>query len=83
MFNGAMVIIVDGSSIPHTAPVPIKLEDYTLPANSLIFASIHSMHHDKEYWGDPENFRIDRWIGEDGELLRHEDHFMPFSTGKH
>ena len=58
------------------------VEGYTLPAGCFILASLYNMHRDKEYWGDPDVFRIDRWFDGKGGLLLHESHFLPFSTGK-
>ena len=34
-----------------------------------------------EYWGDPEEFRPERFIDESGKLIVHEQ-FLPFSFGK-
>ena len=58
------------------------VEGYTFPENSLIFGNLYSIHHDEKYWGDPQNFRIDRWIDDKGQPLYHADHFMPFSIGE-
>lgn len=76
------VSFLAGFSAPHTARQDTDFAGYTIPAGSLVLANIFAMHHDKEYWGDPEVFRIDRWIGEDGQFLLHDEYFMPFSIGK-
>lgn len=47
-----------------------------------MLGSIYTIHHDKTYWLDADTFKIGRWIDENGELVSHEDHFMPFSTGE-
>ena len=67
---------------PHTVRKDTVVEGYTLPAGCFILASLYNMHRDKEYWGDPDVFRIDRWFDGKGGLLLHESHFLPFSTGK-
>jgi len=36
---------------------------------------------DKVYWKDPENFRPERWISDNGSVVKH-DHYIPFSIGK-
>lgn len=66
---------------PHTVTEDTEVRGYTIPANSVIFGNIYSAHHDKSYWGDPEVFRIGRWIGENGEFIPHDGYFMPFSKG--
>lgn len=36
---------------------------------------------DRKLWGDPENFRPERFISEDGKLLRPEA-LIPFGSGE-
>ncbi|KAF6033272.1 hypothetical protein EB796_008420 [Bugula neritina] len=67
---------------PHTVDKPTQVEGYTIPPNTLVQPNLYFIHHDDQYWTDPDKFNINRWIGEDGELLKHEGHFMPFSIGK-
>ena len=67
---------------PHTVHKPTEVKGHILMPNCVIFASLYAMHHDKDYWGDPFTFRIDRWIDDKGELMKHEGHFYPFSTGE-
>lgn len=59
-----------------------EVNGYTFPKDSLIFGDLYAMHHSVDYWGDPQNFRIDRWIGDKGELLQHSELFLPFSSGE-
>lgn len=48
----------------------------------MILANFSDAHHDKTYWGDPDNFRPERFIDhEKQEIIKHKA-FMPFSTGK-
>ena len=77
-----LFFILAGFAAPHTTEYDTDFDGYTIPAGSLILANIFAMHHDKDYWGDPEVFRIDRWIGTNGEFLLHDEHFMPFSMGE-
>ncbi|XP_036150628.1 probable cytochrome P450 304a1 [Monomorium pharaonis] len=37
------------------------------------------MHHDPDLWGDPEVFRPERFLKEDGQLAK--DFSLPFSFG--
>ena len=74
------VTIVPGALF-HATKEPDTYQGYEIPADSLIMYSVWGVHHDKEYWKDPEVFRPERWIGEDGKILDHSTHFMPFGTG--
>jgi len=38
------------------------------------------MHHDPDLWGDPEIFRPERFLKEDGQLAK--DISLPFGFGK-
>ncbi|KAK7791197.1 hypothetical protein R5R35_009363 [Gryllus longicercus] len=68
-------------AMPHLTVEDTKLDGYDIPKNTLIFANVNSAHMDKDYWGDPEEFRPDRFLDEKGELLR-RDVTMPFGAGK-
>ena len=65
----------------HTVQEATIVNGYTIPPGAVVLADIYGLHHNKEYWGDPDTFRIDRWIDENGELKHHEAYFMPFSVG--
>lgn len=42
---------------------------------------MYGAHNDKKVWGDPENFRPERYIGADGKIVK-KDNAMPFGAGK-
>ena len=43
----------------------------------MVFYNIHRFHNDKDYWGDPEVFRPERFLDN-----KHRDRFIPFGFGK-
>ena len=49
---------------------PAQLGGYHIPANCRVFSDLHSVMHDPEFWGDPEVFRPERFLGSDGPRLR-------------
>ena len=55
---------------------------YRIPKNTVILANLRDAHHNKEYWGDPEVFRPERFIDESGNKIIKHEAFMPFSAGK-
>lgn len=69
------------SAVPITGPRRVlkttTLGDYVLPQNTTILMGIESVHHDKDYWVDPEVFRPERFL-ENRDLM---DHFMGFGQG--
>jgi methyl farnesoate epoxidase/farnesoate epoxidase len=42
---------------------------------------LSSVHNEKSYWGDPEAFRPERFIGPDGKLIKSE-YLMAFGIGR-
>ncbi|XP_025098756.1 cytochrome P450 2B4-like [Pomacea canaliculata] len=68
-------------SAPHSTACDVEFSGYNIPKGTLIMPNLYSVLHAPETWGDPENFRPERFIGEDGKLLRFEE-LIPFSIGR-
>ncbi|KAJ8970474.1 hypothetical protein NQ317_017740 [Molorchus minor] len=47
--------------------------------DTTVLISLYSVHYDKEYWIDPENFRPERFLDDEGKLLPHE-RLIPFGN---
>ena len=63
-----------------------ELKGYgAIPKGTAFMINTWSLHHDKAFWGDPENFRPERFLDEDGEVLAadhpNRKHLLPFSAG--
>jgi hypothetical protein len=65
----------------HTPLEDTHLGGYFIPKRTVCLMHIQSAHLDPRHWDNPEDFNPDRWIGQDGKLLRHEA-FYPFSIGE-
>ncbi|XP_025099492.1 cytochrome P450 2J6-like [Pomacea canaliculata] len=68
-------------SLPHATPCDVEFGGYMIPKGTLVIPNLHSVMSDPETWGDPDRFRPERFIGEDGKQWRPEE-FIPFSTGR-
>ncbi|CAL8092016.1 unnamed protein product [Orchesella dallaii] len=69
-------------SVYHKAIKDTEIGGYFVPNNSVVFFSIYDAHHDAGYWGDPNQFRPERFLDKSGtKLIRHEP-LIPFSSGK-
>ena len=68
-------------SVPHTTSQDTTVGGYAIPKGTMVIPFLYSCHHDYDIWGDPENFRPERWIDDKGALRKHEA-YMPFSIGK-
>ncbi|XP_062550245.1 probable cytochrome P450 305a1 [Armigeres subalbatus] len=66
---------------PRRALSDCTLGGYRVPKNTTIMMSLRTVHMDQEHWGDPENFRPERFIGPDGKITNTE-RLIPFGLGR-
>ncbi|GBM58604.1 Cytochrome P450 2J6 [Araneus ventricosus] len=60
-----------------------KIGDYDILKGTNVMANIYALHNDPKYWKDPDVFRPERFLHEDGTLKMHRlDSYAPFSLGK-
>ncbi|XP_040148940.1 cytochrome P450 2U1 isoform X3 [Ictidomys tridecemlineatus] len=57
------------------------LQGYTIPKGTLILPNLWSVHRDPTIWEKPEDFYPDRFLDDQGQLLKKE-FFIPFGIGK-
>ncbi|XP_017882731.1 methyl farnesoate epoxidase-like [Ceratina calcarata] len=72
---------VGPTSIPHRAIVDTDLLGYEIKRNYTLLANFKSVHMSKEHWGDPEVFRPERFIDENGKFIT-DSWLMPFGLGR-
>ena len=72
-------------SVPHSTAQECQLEGATLPKGTHILPNVWSLHHDEKFWGDPWQFRPERFLDDQGMVLPadHENrkHLLPFGAG--
>lgn len=64
----------------------VSLEDtefmgYDIPKGTLIFPALQGAHFDEKRWDEPNEFRPERFLDENGKMAPRLDHGMPFSAG--
>ncbi|GFN79605.1 cytochrome p450 2j5 [Plakobranchus ocellatus] len=67
--------------LPRKVLESFKMNGYNIPKDTIIFLNMHSSLHDAKVWGDPENFRPERFLDAKGNLINHEE-LVPFGLGK-
>ncbi|KAF7987707.1 hypothetical protein HCN44_003570 [Aphidius gifuensis] len=67
-------------SVAHRAIQNTKLFGYDIPVDTIMMTNLTAMHNDPDTWGDPENFRPERFLNDQGQLGK--DYSMPFGNGK-
>ena len=60
----------------------IEFEGYTIPANAHVIPLLHSVHMSEELWENPEKFRPERFLTEDGQRVVKPANFLPFGSGQ-
>jgi len=66
---------------PHRATRDMEFHGYNIPKDTMVFANVYGVHHDPAVYKDPDSFIPERFLGDEGNILRREA-FCPFSTGK-
>nr|CAD7588588.1 unnamed protein product [Timema genevievae] len=69
-------------SIPHRAVKDTTLQGYNIPKDTMVICNFNGTLMNKMFWGDPENFRPERFLDEDGKVVI-PDYYTPFGFGKH
>ncbi|PSN45989.1 Methyl farnesoate epoxidase, partial [Blattella germanica] len=66
---------------PHRVTEDTYLNGYLIPKDTMVLINLYSLMQDKEHWGDPENFRPERFLNAQGKFVK-DDWMIPFGTGK-
>ncbi|XP_046558218.1 cytochrome P450 2J1-like [Haliotis rubra] len=69
------------TALPHTVPHDVQFRGYTFPKGVQVIAMLDSVLQDPDVWGDPDNFRPDRFLDASGKIVK-KDEFIPFSLGR-
>ncbi|KAH7934311.1 hypothetical protein HPB49_024846 [Dermacentor silvarum] len=73
---------VNPLSLMRSASNDINLGGYFIPRGSIVIPSFWSIFNESSFWGDPEVFRPERFLSDDGKSAKKPERFIPFSCGK-
>ena len=65
-------------SLMRIVPRDIEFKGYTIPNDTLIIPNIDSVLSDLKIWGDPEVFRPERFLDDNGHLTKPEEWISVF-----
>ncbi|XP_029798058.1 cytochrome P450 2U1 isoform X1 [Suricata suricatta] len=68
-------------AIPHMTSEKTVLQGYTIPKGTVILPNLWSVHRDPAIWEKPDEFYPNRFLDEQGQLIKKET-FIPFGIGK-
>ncbi|EFN86159.1 Cytochrome P450 4C1 [Harpegnathos saltator] len=66
--------------ISRLCTTDLKLQSYIIPKDTTMHLFIYCLHHDPNFWPDPEVFDPDRFLPENIQK-RHPYSYVPFSAG--
>jgi len=68
--------------VQHRAVKDQEFKGYMIPKDTVITPNLYHIHHDPLVWGDPETFRPERFLSQDGKSFKKHDALLPFSIGR-
>jgi len=71
-----------GLNLPHRASEDTTIGGYFIPEGTMIIVVHYNMHNDPKYWKEPELFKADRFLSEDGSFQAPKGGFAAFGTGQ-
>ena len=70
------------AGVGHSTMDDVAFHGYDIAKGTTIISNIYAVHYDPKIWGDPKNFRPERFLSEDGRTVQKHDCLIPFSVGK-
>ncbi|XP_066270863.1 cytochrome P450 2U1-like [Branchiostoma lanceolatum] len=67
-------------SVPHAVSRDTTLNGYNIPQESWIWVNLWSVHMDPKLFPEPNQFQPERFLDQDGNLVKHEA-LIPFGIG--
>ncbi|XP_011646191.1 methyl farnesoate epoxidase-like [Pogonomyrmex barbatus] len=74
-------LILAPLGVPHRTEKNVSFNGYQIPKDTIILFDYHSVHNDKTYWDQPEEFRPQRFLDEQGRFSQ-SNYSLPFGLGK-
>lgn len=68
--------------VPHRALTDSEFRGYLIKKNTLIQPNLYYIHYDPRIWGDPENFRPERFLSADGKKYVRNENVQAFQIGR-
>ncbi len=70
------------SGVQHRAIIGKEFKGYYIPKDTWIFPNLWHLHRNPKTWGDPENFRPERFLSADEKTFKKSENMMPFVIGR-
>ncbi|XP_022111323.1 steroid 17-alpha-hydroxylase/17,20 lyase-like isoform X2 [Acanthaster planci] len=71
------------TGLPHAVMEDTTLAGYDIPKGTTVMIDILALHNDTKEWNEPEKFKPERFLDDNGQLLsKLPESFLPFSAGR-
>lgn len=67
--------------VQHSVSRDVVFNGYCIPKNAIILPLMESILSDEQIWSEPKVFKPERFLDQDGKIVRPEE-FIPFSLGR-
>ena len=74
------IIAIFPLSAFHVASETTYFNGYTIPKNAIIISNLYAVLHDPDIWEEPEEFRPERFLDDNGKVFIREE-LIPFGLG--
>ena len=74
------VSVTASMNVPHYAMESCVVGGYTIPKGASVVMSLYTIFKNPDLWQNPEEFRPERWLDEDGKFKKN-DNDMGFGIG--
>lgn len=71
-------LVPDG--VQHRVLADKEFHGYFIPKDAWVQPNLYHIHHDKKIWGDPDNFRPERFLSEDGKKYEKNENLQAFQV---
>lgn len=68
--------------VHHGTQTDVNLAGYLIPKNSMVIGAAIFCHEDPQYWEQPDQFRLEHFLDEEGNFVSQKEGFLPFSIGR-
>ncbi|KAL1812640.1 hypothetical protein ACET3Z_022705 [Daucus carota] len=68
--------------VPHEATERCSIAGYDIPAKTRVLVNAMSIGMDSEYWGNPEEFKPERFLNTDIDFRGQHFELLPFGAGR-
>lgn len=76
-----VIRVVNSPIIPHVCSNATTVQGYNVPRGTVVMFNTNDINYSAYLWQKPWEFKPERFLGEDGSVLK-PGHFFPFGTGK-